>query len=208
MRPKVYIHICPMKKVLIDILIGFAVFLVGVGITKLFWIATDQPISTKAAIATVDIAANTQNESHKNHKFVQYILDKFDTENDGWTVLEHNTDETKTKADLLLEYEGETMVYNVAVECTWIPVLSSKGLYWATEGEMRNIMTNADNQHDDAKLFLIVGIGGRDDDPDKLYVVPIKFLQQRDLPPAELANYAIDNFGGKLYFDNNMLKFK
>lgn len=195
-----------MKKVLLDILAAIVVTVAGVGLIKLCWAATEEETAQRVELETEDNAATSQEEAQKNRDFEEFVLGKMDLVDGGWTLLEHNDKGRKTKTDYLIEVEGETMIYHLAIECTWVKSLSSKGLYWVTEPEMKSILKYADEE--DAKVFLIAGVGGTPKSPKSMFIVPVRFLQHRNLTPGDLANYELPSTSGILNYDGKLMTLK
>lgn len=195
-----------MKRIILDFLIATAVAVFSFCFGYFVWGRPEIEKEEKITLETVEHPAADYLDAQENTDFVNYVINKFDFTRDGFTLLEQNDDAVKTKTDLLVEIEDEFMVYNLSVECIWLQDLPAKGLYWANEVEMKSMMEIADKE--DSKIILIAGIGGTATDPKSLFIVPIKFLQQRNLPPSELANYKCTSTNGLLSYDGKLMTLK
>ena len=178
-----------MKKILIDFLIALAVTGFGILICVGFQSITKPTVDTHQGtqLETVDEISHTSNNG-ENEIFEEWVVKKFDFERPNLSLLEHNTGEGREACNLLIEMSTDNAIsYNVAVECIWRKEISKKGLYWATESTLKKYMNSADE--DDAKIFLVFGLGGSPDSPKSLHIVPIKFVHQRTLSTADLSNF-------------------
>lgn len=191
-----------MKKLFLDLLIVIAVLGLGVllsmGFRKFAHNDTDAPKATK--LETVEEISDA-GDAADNAEFENFVVKKFDFSRSNLSLLEHNVDEGREQANLLIEMDtdNESVYYMLAVECLWRKEISSKGLYWTTESALKKYMGAADD--DDAKLFLIFGLGGTPTAPKSIHIVPIKFLQQCFLSPSDLAYYKCESTSGLFDYD-------
>ena len=192
-----------MKNVLLDVVIGLGVtalaLLVGWSMQP-----KQQSFAVNHVIETDETAVSQVNTMQKDKAFENFVVEKFDFTRDGFVLVEQNDQEVKTRTDLLVEIEGEMMVYTLAIECIWIESLSSKGVYLANDVEMKHIMESAEAE--DARLFLIVGVGGTPTSSRSLYVAPIKYHYEHMLTPQQLANFEVKiKAGSKFTYNGKVL---
>ncbi|MCR5395772.1 MAG: hypothetical protein K6E86_10280 [Bacteroidales bacterium] len=190
------------RNILLDLVIALAVAGFAYFLSYCFRSCTqnDADVPKTAKLETVSEISELS-EGIDNSAFENWVVKKFDFERPNLSLLEHNAGEGKDAASLLIEMDtdNESISYMIAVECIWRKEISSKGLYWATEATLKRYMNSADE--DDAKLFLIFGLGGSPDAPKSVYIVPIRFLQERVLSPSDLANYECESTHGILDYE-------
>ena len=194
-----------MKKILIDVLIALGVsafaILLAMGIRP-----ERQRMVRDTSIETDDTVSSHVANVRKNKAFENFVIEKFDFTRDGYTLLEQNDETEKTRADLLVEIECDMQFYPLAIECLWVETLSSKGVYWANDAEMKRIMESAEAEGEaGARLYLALGVGGTPTSPKLLYIVPIHYHYEHILTAQQLSNFEIKvkpdmkfNYNGKL----------
>lgn len=154
-----------------------------------------------------------KNDYEKNKSFENYVVERFNFIRDGYDLLEVNSEQEKTSTDLLVEISDKTKIYRLAIECTWVEALSSTGIIWANETEMKHIMESAEAEKEaniDVKIFLIVGKGGNPMAPNSLYIVPIKYHADRTISAKYLTEFEIKPFNakGSFHYDGEKLYLK
>ncbi|MBE6332011.1 MAG: hypothetical protein E7070_06875 [Bacteroidales bacterium] len=171
-----------------------------------------QSIVISNTIETDDTVSATVNAAQKDKSFENFVVDRFDFSRDGYDLLEQNQEDVKTRTDLLVEVTGDTKIYRLAIECTWVEALSSKGLIWANETEMKSILESAEKEKDvdvEVKIILIVGVGGTPTSPKSLYIAPIKYHADRSLTAQTLAGFETKfKSNGKFNFDGAVLRLE
>ncbi len=202
-----------MKKIFIDIVIGLAVTALGIFVTQAFWEAT----APKAQVVGGELTNVTSNgtakvDPEKCLQFENHLVDLFTALD--WSILKQGQDAQNNWRGLLVEGENEVSVFRIIIESIWVESVPSDGLYWATEGELKNIMNaveNEDRLDKDIKrpnVFLLVGLGGKPESPSEVCIVPIRKIEEGRLSLKDLESRKSSGSmsKGQFEYDGNLLK--
>lgn len=202
-----------MKKIFIDIVVGLAVTALGIFVTQAFWEAT----APKAQVVGGELTNVTSNgtakvDPEKCLQFENHLVDLFTALD--WSILKQGQDADNNWRGLLVEGENEVSVFRIIIESIWVESVPADGLYWATEGELKNIMNaveNEDKLDKDIKrpnVFLLVGLGGKPENPSEVCIVPIRKIEEGRLSLKDLeSRKSSGNISkGQFEYDGNLLK--
>ena len=141
--------------------------------------------------------------------FENFIIDKFDFSRKEYKLLERNDEEEKSQTNLLIGISGiKIYQLSLGIECEWRKEISSKGFFWARESEMQHIIRYAESKN--AKIYLILGVGGTPTAPKSLYIVPIKYHADRTISAKYLTEFEVKPFNtnGSFHYDGEKLYLK
>jgi hypothetical protein len=79
--------------------------------------------------------------------------------------------ESKIKPDLLFKTAAHSGNQYFAIECKWQPVISLNAWQWSSEWQLNRFIDF--EKQCKTPVFVIMGIGGRPDDPGLVYVMPL-----------------------------------
>jgi hypothetical protein len=130
----------------------------------------------------------------KGHVFEKFIISRFRTE--YFTLLNYTGD--KKSEDLFplsncnpdLDYDLNVAHHSCpfSIECVWRKRFRDGLIQWATEGQIHSYYSY--QQANSRPIFIMLGVGGTPDDPENLYIIPLKeiamnqrFLSEEFLQP-------------------------
>lgn len=98
---------------------------------------------------------------------------------------------TNQHPDLLMEFlEYNQNNKEFAVECKWRQNLYKNGLELSTSNQLNRYRDYAEKKS--VSVFMVIGLGGKGSDPEKLYVVPLEDISKPFMHISELKKYKKD----------------
>lgn len=171
-----------------------------------------------AGVYVMSTAANKENRVstqakkdqsiQKGRDFEEYVIDKFNFSRKSLTLLERNSGTSKKKVDLLISLTTKKANHKIAVECMWRQKLPAESFEWTTEKKLQDWLTSA--QKDNAKMFLILGVGGNPKSPEGMYVIPIMEASQNVLSQKMLDDAKCYGLQGYFFYsaESNKLELR
>lgn len=95
--------------------------------------------------------------------------------------------ETNQHPDLLMEFIGYKQNKEFAVECKWRQKLYKNGLDFSNPQQLDRYRDYAKKKG--VSVFMVLGLGGTGDNPEKLYVVPLVEISKPFMHISELKKY-------------------
>jgi hypothetical protein len=77
--------------------------------------------------------------------------------------------------DLLMEYRDPSRVVRFAVECKWRSGFKNGFIQWAKDYQIQNYFEY--QRRERIPVFIIIGVGGSEERPSDLYIIPLKDLK-------------------------------
>jgi len=143
----------------------------------------------------------------KGKRFEKYILNKFDPK--YFTVVEQthsfqtNTDrfvESGNNPDYVLRYNPSKDVF--AVECKYRSHLTNKMLECCKPHQLDRYREFAKKRN--IPVYLVVGLGGDDELPDDLFVIPLEQMKYPSLYPSVYSQFS-KNPNNNFFWKNGKL---
>ena len=147
-----------------------------------------------AARARLESRSEPSETRMRNHNkeagdaFEKFVLERFDQKYftlDQWAgdkFHDGRFDETTQQPDLLLTLNLGKEKHPLAVECKWRREFKNGWIEWASKKQVARYQTFEKNSG--RKTFVAIGVGGKPDQPEQFYVVPLyrltRTVAQRD----------------------------
>jgi len=125
--------------------------------------------------------------------FEKFVVQKFDKK--YFTIKEWAGDkyvngtyaETTPQPDLLLEFSLKQKTSEFSVECKWRQNLYRNGVEFAKKVQFERYKNFQENKK--VPVFIAIGIGGKGISPEKLYIVPLKEIDNNFIHIKKLKEY-------------------
>ena len=98
--------------------------------------------------------------------------------------------ETTPQPDLVLEFNLKQKTYPFAVECKWRQKLYKGGIEFAYKDQFNRYKTYEKTKN--IPVFIAIGIGGKADSPENIYIIPLRSLDTSFITLKELKKYEKD----------------
>jgi hypothetical protein len=149
----------------------------------------------------------------KGNEFEKFVVQKFNKK--YFKIMEWAGDkyvngiyaETTTQPDLRLKFTLHDIEKEFAVECKYRSYFYKGGIDWAKDNQRVNYQNYSESKG--IVTFVVIGVGGKPDNPEELFIVPLQdlkadFISQEDL----MAFKKLDFKKNKFFFDhtNGVLK--
>lgn len=149
----------------------------------------------------------------KGHPFEQYVADRFDPR--YFNCKEWRSDKSSEmhfpasnkNPDIVFELNLRGKRIPFAVECKFRSSFIDDAIYWANSKQIRHYREYERENH--LPVFLVLGVGGKEDQPSELFVVPlnkipdhIHYLTSRFLGPFAKRP------GSSFFFDGNRMSLE
>ena len=131
-----------------------------------------------------------QKFSPKYYKIKEWAGDKY---------VEGRYAETSTQPDLLMELNTKGKSHIFAVECKWRKRYGQSGIEFATDDQLERYKKYEKDKG--IPVFIAIGIGGEGDNPEQLYVIPLKRLKYRTIGKDYLVQFEKEK-GNDFFYDN------
>ncbi len=200
-----------MTPALTVLLVGITIAIVG-AIMLLFEkpLTFDQPIVTQAQFNNDSGFKFSPRKSQKDIKkekgddFEKFVVQKFNKK--YFKILEWAGDkyingiyaETSTQPDLKIKFSLYEIEKEFAVECKYRSYFYKGVIDWAKDNQRSNYQNYSESKG--IVTFVVIGVGGKPDSPEELFVVPLQDLKSDFISKSELAQYAKSDFVGNKFF--------
>jgi hypothetical protein len=143
-------------------------------------------------------STNKQTESaNKGYLFEQFVVSLFVSE--YFTLLEWRSDKyingiyplTCQFPDLEYYFESQTESLHFAVECKWRKYFVRENFDWSKKEQLENYKQF--EKISEIPVFMILGVGGEENNPNEVYVVPL-----RDIADIPLHSISLTPFQRKV----------
>ena len=177
-------------------------------------IATEQGLdynevikNTERKLSESELDSETELIDHKKKKgddFEKYIVQKFNKkyfrikEWAGDKYVKGIYAETTPQPDLLLEFNLHKNAYPFAVECKWRQKLYKGGIEFANKDQFNRYKNYEKTKK--IPVFIAIGIGGKADSPENIYIVPLQSIKTNFIYLKELKKYK-KNVEKDFYYD-------
>jgi hypothetical protein len=137
--------------------------------------------------------------SRFNAKMVSLVAWAGDKYMDG--VYDKNTQQPDLQ--LALEYKGKS--YPFAIECKWRSTFKKGAIMWAKPEQIARYQNfEAETQQ---PTFVAIGVGGKAQQPENLFILPLKALKYPLAKAEYLERYKVSLKGTlSFYFENKVIK--
>lgn len=146
---------------------------------------------------------------HKGQAFEEYVISKFDFSRKSLTLLSQaDNSSSTTKPDLDIKLSAGGKEYRFATECVWRQNMPQETLDWCKEGKIEALKSYEKKMN--AKVFIVVGIGGTPSKPAKLYIIPFNERPYANIYRSVLCKYEVTSTDGKFFYETstNILTIK
>ncbi len=163
--------------------------------------------NTERKLSELKFDSETELIDHKKKKgddFEKYIVQKFNKkyfrikEWAGDKYVKGIYAETTPQPDLLLEFNLHKKTYKFAVECKWRQKLYKGGIEFANKDQFNRYKNYEKTKK--IPVFIAIGIGGKADSPENIYIVPLKSIKTNFIYLKELNKYK-KNVDKDFYYD-------
>ena len=145
-----------------------------------------------------------ENSYNKGLEFEKFIVKKFNTK--LFIVKEWAGDkyvngvyaETTQYPDLLMEFIGYNQNKQFAVECKWRQNSFKDGVSFSTEEQLNRYRKFSKDRQ--LTVYLAIGLGGKADSPEKLYIVPLEKIAKPFILINQLEKYE-KKLDANFYYD-------
>lgn len=157
-------------------------------------------VSTVQAAKPAEVGSLT-----KGLDFEKWVVDH--TSKHYWKMVEWQGDkyhngrfpESNRNPDILFEVRLGDRKQLVALECKWRAAFTNDRIIWATDEQIGIYNRFAKDRQ--ARVFVVIGIGGTPAAPAEVYVVPLTALKFGYARRDYLEQFRANNTGGQFYFD-------
>lgn len=106
--------------------------------------------------------------------------------------------ETTPQPDLLVEFNLNQNTYPFAVECKWRQNLYKGGIEFANKDQFSRYKNYEKTKN--LPVFIAIGIGGKADSPENVYIVPLRLIEKNFIILKDLNKYKKDT-DNYFYYD-------
>lgn len=152
-----------------------------------------------------DIAVDDADLNYKSGlDFEKFIVKKFNTklykvkEWAGDKYVDGVYAETSQHPDLLMEFTGYNQNKQFAVECKWRQKSVNDGIPFSTQEQLDRYRKFSEERK--ITVFMAIGLGGKGDSPEKLYIVPLNKISKPFLFISQLKKYE-KSVDANFYYD-------
>ena len=143
-----------------------------------------------------------QSNVQKGQAFEEYVISKFDFSRKSLTLLSRaDNSSTATKPDLDIKLTAGGKDYRFAVECVWRQDMPQESLDWCKEEKIEVLKSY--EKKNNAKVFIVVGIGGAPRNPEQLYIVPLDERPYANIYTSVLSKYEVTTKEGKFFYETS-----
>lgn len=145
-----------------------------------------------------------ENNYDKGFEFEKFIVKKFNRklfnvkEWAGDKYVDGVYAETTQYPDLLMEFTGYNQNKQFAVECKWRQSSFKDGITFSTEEQLDRYRKFSKERQ--LIVYLAIGLGGKADSPEKLYIVPLEKITKPFILISQLEKYE-KKLDANFYYD-------
>lgn len=134
----------------------------------------------------------------KGQRFEDFVIDSFDEKYFHIIEATHlftgkkgeRYVESSLNPDFTLEYRHKNKKERFAIECKFRSDLYQGMLKWSYPDQLKRYRQFEKDRN--IPVFVVVGLGGDDDDPENMYVIPLKEAKYPSLYPSVYQKYSKD----------------
>lgn len=153
-------------------------------------------IDVENRISNLDTDSETEviNYNKKNgDDFEKFVVQKFDKkyfsikEWAGDKYVKGHYAKTTSQPDVLLEFKLREKRSELSVECKWRKSYYKNGVEFAKKEQVERYKEFQKERN--IPVFIAIGIGGKGTEPEQLYIIPLKEIENNFLSMNELKKY-------------------
>lgn len=134
-----------------------------------------------------------QTNKEKGDAFERFVVERFDKE--YFRVEEWRSDKyheghyakSSMLPDIEFSFRTKYRKARFAVECKWRSEFKDSKIEWAKDRQLRTYKEYA--RREGMPVFAVIGVGGTPDNPESLYIVPIKNISSNILSENQMQRY-------------------
>ncbi len=162
-------------------------------------------VENQIANSSIDQETEIINYNKKNgDDFEKFIVQKFDKK--YYTIIEWAGDKyingtyakTTPQPDILLEFKLRQKSSHLSVECKWRKNLYKNGVEFAKKEQFERYKNFQMDM--EIPVFVAIGIGGKGQSPEQLFIVPISEIDSNFIHINKLKNYE-KKLNSNFFFD-------
>lgn len=171
-------------------------------------------IDVENRISNLDTDSETEviNYNKKNgDDFEKFVVQKFDKkyftlkEWAGDKYIKGSYAQTTSQPDLLLEFNLRDKNSELSVECKWRKKYYKNGVEFAKKEQLERYKEFQKEKN--IPVFIAIGIGGKGNSPEQLYIIPLQEINTNFLSMNELKKYE-KKIDTNFFFDNETNELK
>lgn len=145
----------------------------------------------------------------KGNAFEKFIVQKFDQnyfqllEWQGDKIVNGIFPKSTMHPDLLVRLKGKEEA-TFAVECKWRQNYFKGGIEFASDEQVKRYKTFM--QEKKIPVFIVVGLGGNAEAPEKVFVIPLERVSSGQIPASDLTEYLQRELQNGLFYERTKLK--
>jgi hypothetical protein len=153
---------------------------------------------------------STETEESKGKDFENFVVERFKKE--YFNLIHWRGDkiyngiyaDANKYPDLEYEFKTKSRETKLAVECKWRSSFEAGCLEWAKDYQIMNY--NRYQKENNIKVFIFLGVGGRPNYPDELYIIPLDKISNKILYKNSIVQY--QRFSKSyFFFDADKMEF-
>jgi hypothetical protein len=202
-----------MTPALTVLFVGITIAIVG-SIMLLFEkpVVLDQPIISQAQFNNdtgfqfLPRKSQKDLKKEKGNDFEKFVVQKFNKK--YFKIIEWAGDkyvngiyaETSKQPDLRIKFSLYEIEKEFAVECKYRSYYYKGGIDWAKENQRSNYQSYS--EANGIVTFVVIGVGGKPESPDELFIVPLQDLKSDFISKSDLSQYIKSDFiVNKFFFE-------
>lgn len=95
--------------------------------------------------------------------------------------------ETTLQPDIILEFKLKEETTNFALECKWRKQVYKGGIEFASKEQFDRY--NNFEKTNEIPVFIVIGLGGKGDSPENVYIIPLREMKQHFIHISTLKKY-------------------
>lgn len=145
----------------------------------------------------------------KGNAFEKYIVQKFDQnyfqllEWQGDKIVNGIYPKSTMHPDLLVRLKGKEEA-TFAVECKWRQNYFKGGIEFASDEQVKRYKTFMLEKK--IPVFIVVGLGGKAEAPEKVFVIPLERLSSGQIPASDLPEYLQRDLQNGFFYNREKMK--
>lgn len=145
----------------------------------------------------------------KGNAFEKYIVQKFDQnyfqllEWQGDKIVNGIYPKSTMHPDLLVRLKGKEEA-TFAVECKWRQNYFKGGIEFASDEQVKRYKTFMLEKK--IPVFIVVGLGGNAETPEKVFVIPLERLSKGQIPASDFPEYLQRDLQNGFFYNREKMK--
>lgn len=153
----------------------------------------------------VEVAHDVENSAEKGRAFEEYVAAHINGQ--YFTLKEWRGDkysggvyaESSTYPDMEIEFKIGNDTYLMAWECKYRSTFFKGGIDWSYPEQFERYRKF--EKEKGMPVFVIIGMGGKPDNPANVYVIPLKDITTTTLTPEFMEKYRREDNKRKFFYD-------